>query len=544
MKNALKTSLLTAILLSFSVESFGSNEPNAVKDNTSVVNSETKKTEESVYQKLLRWNENLRPEWSKKLTHAIMQKFSSQTEKDPQKSEHKVALDKIDVTDSNINKQQSENKLSFKEKTTKFFKALKEWNDSMRPKWVVALIDKLTKKDTKLAEQTNNIDKKVADENKLASTDNISPPNIQPQETNISNKNINIELPAIDRKNNPEIEISQNKENSNIQSNIAEKTNNIDVKTVAKEVEASQINSKNLGDKIELSNSPPSENDKKETKPQDEVKYSDTKIATAEEIKQEDPKLPENNQKIASTSPIAQDQKQINTEVTAPSPSILNESSKVELSPVNNNKENSNKDLIIVDLKKIEPVKTLSPEELVKQETAQKELEKFVDDEIAMLTLPRDDDIILGKPSISAKLTYANDTEYISYFWDSYRKNKGLETRKKMHLLISKLSKFDREAPIDHIEGYTDTYISKSDIDGIRTLINHSKIDFVKYVSTDFDPVLLAIQNEQYNALYYLLMRGAPSSRITRDGRTLLDIAQGESSEEVTWLLEKVSSKN
>lgn len=538
MKYALKISLLTTILLSFTAESFGSNEPNTAKDNINAVNNETKKTEESVYQKLLRWNDNLRPEWSKKLTNTIMQKFSSKTEKDPQKLEHKVPLDKIDVTDANINKQPSENKLSFKEKTTKFFKALKEWNDSMRPKWAVALIDKYTKKDTKLAEQNNNIDK-----NKLASTDNISPPTIQTEETNILNKNINIELPVMERKNNQDIETSQNKENANIPSNLAEKTNSDDAKPVVNGIESAKTIPNTSGDKIELSNSIPSGAAAKETKSQDDLKYADAKIAATQEIKQANPELTENSEKIASSSPALPEQNQTNMAASTSS-SILNESSKVESNYANNNTQNPNKNLIIVDLKKIQPAKILSPEELEKQELAQKELEKFVDDEIAMLTLPRDDDIVLGKPSISAKLTYANDTEYISYFWDSYRKNKGLESSKKMRLIISELSKLDKEAPIDHIEGYTDHYISKSDIDGIRTLINHGDIDFVRYVSEDFDPVLLAIQNEQYNALYYLLMRGAPSSRITQDGITLLDIAKEESSEEVIWLLKKVSSKN
>ena len=48
MKYALKISLLTTILLSFTAESFGSNEPNTAKDNINAVNNETKKTEESV----------------------------------------------------------------------------------------------------------------------------------------------------------------------------------------------------------------------------------------------------------------------------------------------------------------------------------------------------------------------------------------------------------------------------------------------------------------------------------------------------------------
>ncbi len=522
------------------------------------------------YKEYEEWSRSKQPKWLVSLT----EKYSKKTSDDKKKDEIKLATKPI-ITDSSDAKVKtaknkidepskvkiSENGPSFKEKIIKYYKEYEEWTRGKQPKWLVSLTEKYSKKEAKTGDNVNknNEHSKDLDSNKIIAGNNVS--ETPSNQINIINKNVIIDLPNIERKNLPEKANPINNDKVPSTSASLENPTNLakaeepvlnkqenkietpipfqDVAATKPQETTTALSSAMLPKQV---NKEPVQ-EKPETQPE-KVEVAETKDKPKDSVAPEENKTKE----IVESQPIAQ------AKNTPPATEAVAAKAEEQMpgdvkDQMNNSTQNANltpqdsrPKLIVTELKKVQQ-KVISPEELALQEEAQKELEKFVEDEVAMLTFPRDEDLVLGKSTLSAKLTYADDTEYINYFWNFYNKNKNVAKNREMRALITKLSKSDGDVKIDNVQEYAENYIYRNDIDGLRTLIDHSDINFVRYVDDGFDPVMLAIEQREYNSLYYLLMRGAPASRITPDGRSLYNIAQEGSSDSIIWLLKSASAK-
>ncbi len=196
--------------------------------------------------------------------------------------------------------------------------------------------------------------------------------------------------------------------------------------------------------------------------------------------------------------------------------------------------DKKSRDLFVADLKPI------TQKQMQAQEAEEAEINAFIQDEVAMIMLPRDD-VELGAITSSAKLTYSDESAYIKMFWDQYNKNES----KKQDTIIKNFIKAVSNGPviISDLESAKEEFLSaveKGDIYTIRTILNHSYININK-LTENFKPVLSAVSAGMYNVVYYLIMKGANIS-VLNDSLSASDF-HDNSQKSIIWLLSKAGAK-
>ena len=408
-------------------------------------------------------------------------------------------------------------KITFKEKVLNLYETIKEWNDKLKPKLIIDYINKLTHKKTapkiELSTSKKEETKKElvtnAGNNKEKSPNLSAPPPIN--------------LPKTEHTEAPNLVDAKSAEHTNLLAP-AQNTQSTDNKiaSAAQQQTATSIT----------------------------PTQGNTPVVTATKA-QEVPLAQLSNSGKANTSLAQQAASQeIHTETAQINKEAL-PSKQVEV--VQNTKIEQNTTasetqlpkLIIVGLKKAEekPQLQIDPQQQEKEEIAQRESTKFIEDEIAMLTLPHDDDVVLGHNTLYAHMTYEDDSSYIKEFWRSFYDQKDQNPNKKIRNLIQKLNKQNHKIYDPKLlKEYAIAYAEVGDINGLRTIIDHSAIDLLRYKTQNFNLLLAAVASNQYNTTYYLLMRGAAVNRLNRDGSTLLDISEMQNYESLSWLLKEAGS--
>ncbi len=194
--------------------------------------------------------------------------------------------------------------------------------------------------------------------------------------------------------------------------------------------------------------------------------------------------------------------------------------------------ENKNKG-IIADLKPID-VKQMKAKEAELADIAD-----FIQNEIAMILLPRDD-VELGEVTMSSRLTYADDAIYIKVFWEQYDRKKSKEDNEGIKHFIKAIARGPVTiADIDEAKKELLIAAKNGDIYTIRAILNHSHIN-INSVSEEFNPVLASVASDQYNSLYYFIMKGADISVL--NSPDIIGQVQNESNA-IIWLLSKAGAK-
>lgn len=156
---------------------------------------------------------------------------------------------------------------------------------------------------------------------------------------------------------------------------------------------------------------------------------------------------------------------------------------------------------------KIKDRKTKSVEELNAED--QKELKKrqFVENELTMFILP-DDDVILGKITPSAELTFADNYKFVKMFWDAFNEYKASIKNKQANQYLASIKEPKHEFNKEDAEEITDYALKTSSIDDARVVVNHYKLTELQKVSGDFDMLAKAVTKNDYDLIYFYLMRG------------------------------------
>jgi hypothetical protein len=171
-----------------------------------------------------------------------------------------------------------------------------------------------------------------------------------------------------------------------------------------------------------------------------------------------------------------------------------------------------------------------TPEELEKEEKELAEKNQFIQDELTMLIMP-EDDIELGKLTLSAKLTYSDDSEFFKIFWENFDSSMldadSVEIRKYIYNLkrtpVLLKQKHAKELILDSIK--------KGDISTLRAVLNHTANNLVTYRSNNFNLLQSAINSNDYNNVYYIIMRG--------QGQINFDNIKRSTSPSINWLIDR-----
>lgn len=183
---------------------------------------------------------------------------------------------------------------------------------------------------------------------------------------------------------------------------------------------------------------------------------------------------------------------------------------------------------------KIEQRLSKSPEEIAKEQIEAEEIAAFVEDEMTMLLMPQDD-VELGKVTLAAKLTYSDDSEFFKIFWDIFDSSTLDQHAVAIRNYIYNIENSDVYLDIDEAKNLAISAIKKDDIHSLRYALNHSETDLLKLSGPDFNLLQFAIDQNQYNSIYYILMRGKNNLPFQNIEKSRLH--------SINWVIDKYSRK-
>lgn len=174
------------------------------------------------------------------------------------------------------------------------------------------------------------------------------------------------------------------------------------------------------------------------------------------------------------------------------------------------------------------------------------DLNNFIKLEIANLKTPNDD-VVLGEVVYFQRLKYVSDAEYYKEFWDSMNRYLNQKGDRAINNFIEDVSD-----PIDSpYKGAAKELLFEGALKDDISLLKAS-LDFADNYSVLINsvnenllnPLEVAIINNNYNAAYYLIMKGASVNHISKNGTSTLDIAQKKHGKDLINLLKKAGAIN
>ncbi|MDX1924545.1 MAG: hypothetical protein SFT91_04945 [Rickettsiaceae bacterium] len=154
--------------------------------------------------------------------------------------------------------------------------------------------------------------------------------------------------------------------------------------------------------------------------------------------------------------------------------------------------------------------KELSPEQ-------KQEIEKFVQDEVTMILLPRDE-VVLGELTFEAKIFFTDHHDYIDYFWREYYFLKHQPKVAYMNKYLKAINLPHTKLEADKAIVYAEEFTKKGSINELRVILDNSSVDLINYKTNNISLPMVAINSGQYNSLYLMIMRGLGKNSLSNLG--------------------------
>ncbi len=153
-------------------------------------------------------------------------------------------------------------------------------------------------------------------------------------------------------------------------------------------------------------------------------------------------------------------------------------------------------------------LKPLDREQVLLEEEKTRTYEQFVQDEIAMLLLPRDE-VVLGEITQTGRISYIDSHAYLKVFWREFYHHSREAATISINSHIESLKKTPPVLTLDQSKALSSYYTKRGDIDNLRVTLDNSRINLVRYRDNKFFLLRDAIDADQYNSVYYLIMRNS-----------------------------------
>jgi hypothetical protein len=148
-----------------------------------------------------------------------------------------------------------------------------------------------------------------------------------------------------------------------------------------------------------------------------------------------------------------------------------------------------------------------TPEQIEEDRKDFQNLRQFIENELTMLVFPKDD-VVLGKVTYGAFLSYTDDTTFLKEFWRSFYFKIDKMNNKVQNQYITSLEKNEQGLTLEESIHYSKEFIRRGDIDSLRVVLNNSDKNFINNIEDGYDLLENAIDHNNYDVAYFLLMRG------------------------------------